>query len=116
MILDEIKEKLEEVDPKVYYGIVDREVKDEIWDYIVFDRDVMKANPNKTGFSDVYRVHIVRESFIPDGVAEAVIEKMTEIKGMKIAGTDSEYVYLMKPNTDAVAEMLSIDFVRARKK
>lgn len=116
MILDEIKAKLEEIDPNVYYGIVDLERAGDIWDYIVFDRDVMKTNPNKTGFSDVYTVHIVRETFIPDGVAEAVIEKMLEIKGMKIAGTDSEYVYLMKPNTDAVAEMLSVDFVRARKK
>jgi hypothetical protein len=34
---------------------------------------------------------------------------------MKLAGTDMEYNYTAKPNTNTVVEMLSIDFVRAVK-
>lgn len=116
MILNEIKGKLGEVDSNVFYGAVDKKMKEEIWDYIVFNRAAMRSNQNKTGFSDVYTVHIVREEFIPDGTAEDVIEKMLEISGMRLAGTDSDYDYMVKPKTDAVVEMLSIEFVKARKK
>ena len=116
MILDDIKGKLNEIDPNVFYGAVNKRMQGETWDYIVFNRTVMRSNSNKTAFSDVYTVHIIREEFIPEGTAEAVIEKMLEIAGMKLSGTDSEYDYTTKPKTDAVVEMLSIEFVRARKK
>lgn len=116
MILDEIKEKLQEIDPNIFYGAVNKRMKEEIWDYIVFNRTVLKSNANKTGFTDGYVVHIVREEWIPEGTAEQVIEKMLEIAGMKLAGSDSEYTYTVKPKTDAVVEMLSIEFVKARKK
>lgn len=117
MILNEIKDKLEAIDPIVFYGAVKRKkMQNKPWNYIVFSRDVLKSNPNKTGFSDVYMVSIVREEFIPEGLAEEIIEKMSEIKGMKHAGTDAEYNYMVKPNTDDVVEMLTISFVRARKK
>lgn len=115
MILQDITKKLEEIDPVVFYGAVDRKMKTEVWDYIVFNRTTMKSNPNKTGYTDYYTVHIIRETFIPEGLAEEVIEKMSEI-GMKVAASDSEYNYMVKPNTDAVVEMLSIDFMKARKK
>lgn len=116
MILDDIKEKLKEIDPNVFYGAVKSRMKEITWDYIVFNRTVMRSNPSKNAFSDVYTVHIIREEFIPEGTAEAVIEKMLEIAGMRLSGTDSEYDYTTKPKTDAVVEMLSIEFVRARKK
>lgn len=116
MILDDITKKLEEIDPVVFYGAVDRKMKAEVWDYIVFNRTTMKPSANKTGYTDYYTVHIIREAFIPDGLAEMVIEKMEEIAGMKKASGDSEYTYMVKPSTDAVVEMLSIDFMRARKK
>lgn len=116
MILNEIKEKLVEIDPNVFYGAVDKKMKEELWDYIVFNRTVLKPDKNKTGFTDGYTVHIIREEWIPEGLAEEVIEKMAEIDGMRLAGNDSEYTYMVKPKTDAVVEMLSIDFVKPRKK
>ena len=117
MILNEIKEKLEEIDPIIFYGAVKRKkMQEKPWNYIVFNRTSLKSSVNKTGFSDVYTVNIVREEFIPEGLAEEIIEKLTEIKGMKLAGNDSEYTYMVKPNSDDVVEMLSIDFIRARKK
>ena len=116
MILNEIKEKLMEIDSNVFYGAVHKTMKETAWDYIVFNRTVMKKNANKTSYTDGYTVHIIREEWIPEGLAEEVIAKMQEIDGMRQAGTDSEYNYVTKPNSDAVVEMLSIDFVKPRKK
>lgn len=115
MILEEIKQKLEEVEPRVYYGMVDDSVRETVWDYAVFNRVTTKPTTNKNGFSDYYDVHIVRENFIPEGTDADVIEKMLSIEGMRLAGTDGTYTYVQKPNTNIVVEMLSLHFVRARK-
>ena len=115
MILDDIKNQLELVDPKVYYGMVDDEVRKMVWDYIVFNRTKFRSTGNKTGYADGYDVHIIRENFIPEGVDLAVIEKMETIHGLKLAGEDGEYNYIQKPNTNIVIEMLTLHFVRARK-
>jgi hypothetical protein len=115
LILDDIKNKLEEVDPKVYYGMVDDEVMETVWDYTVFNRTKLKSTGNKTGYTDGYDVHIVRENFIPEGVDLSVIEKMLEIDGMRLAGEDGSYSYVQKANTNIVVEMLTLHFVRARK-
>jgi hypothetical protein len=40
---------------------------------------------------------------------------MQEINGMKLASSDGEYSYVMKPNTNIVVEILTLHFVRARK-
>lgn len=115
MILDDIKQRLEEIDSRVFYGMVDNAVRETIWDYIVFNRANIKTTANKNGFSDYYDVHIVRENFIPEGIDGEVIEKMLTIDGMRLAGTDGTYSYVQKPNTNTVVEMLSLHFVRARK-
>lgn len=115
MILDDIKNKLEEVDPKIYYGMVSDEVNETVWDYTVFNRVSLKAAPNRTGYSDYYDVHIVRENFVPEGTDLEVIGKMLEISGMRLADGDGTYNYVMKPSTNNVVEILTLHFVRARK-
>ena len=115
MILNDIKEKLQEIDPNVFYGMVDPVMQETVWDYIVFNRKPTKINENKTGYSYHFTVNIVRENFIPEGLDLTVIEKMRSIPGMKLSGADMEYMYVAKPNTNVVVEMLSIDFVKAVK-
>lgn len=115
MILDDIKTKLEEIDPVVFYGMVDEKVRETVWDYTVFNRTHFRSTGNKTGFADGYDVNIVRENFVPEGVDLQYIEKMQEINGMKLASSDGEYSYVMKPNTNIVVEILTLHFVRARK-
>ena len=115
LILDEIKTKLKEVDPNVFYGMVDNSMQELVWDYIVFNRTSMKASSNKTGYSDYFTVHIIREHWIPEGLELQIINKMLEISGMRLAGTDAVYTYTSKPKTNVVIEMLSIDFVRPKK-
>jgi hypothetical protein len=115
LILQAIKDKLKEVDENTFYGVVDKKMKDELWNYIVFNRTTLKTSTNKTSYTDGYSVHIIREEWIPDEVVTGVINKMLEIDGMRLAQTDSQYNYVQKPNTNLVIEMLSIDFVRPRK-
>lgn len=115
MILDDISAKLHEVDSRVYYGMVDNEVRETVWDYIVFNRSTFAAGQNRQGYSDYYDVHIIRENFIPEGVDLDVISKMLEISGMRCASENGTYNYVMKPNSNVVCEMLTLHFVRARK-
>lgn len=115
MILNEIQAKLKELDEHVFYGMVDNSMQKTLWNYIVFNRTNMKANPNKTGYTDYYTVHIIREEWIPEGFEIDVINKMLEINGMRLAGNDAVYSYVPKPNTNIVVEMLSIDFMKAKK-
>lgn len=115
MILNEIKTKLKELDEHVFYGMVDNSMQETLWNYIVFNRTTMKASQNKTGYTDYYTVHIIREEWIPEGFEIDVINKMLEINGMRLAGNDAVYSYVPKPNTNIVVEMLSIDFMKAKK-
>lgn len=115
MILDDIKTKLEEIDPNVSYGTFDDVVVSHCWDYIVFERKALRQNANKTDYITVFTIHIIREEFIPDGLEEAVIEKLTEIAGVRPI-SEGIYEYTVKPDTDTVIEMFTMDFVRPRKK
>lgn len=115
MFLIDIKTKLEEVDPVVYYGMVDESAKDTAWNYIVFNRVSFSTGANKTGYSDLFDVHIIRENFIPEGIDIDVISKMKELAGVRPISGVGEYQYIQKPNTNIVVEMLTLHFVRARK-
>ena len=119
MILDEIKNKLKEVDPIVFYGMADSydENGDQIteWNYTVFMRKALSSNTNKTGYSDRFLVTIIRENFIPEGLDISVIDKMDEI-GLRLASPDCQFNYVKNPNTNTVVELLTMEFVKARKR
>ena len=51
MILDDIRDKLLEIDPVVFYGMVDNNMRETVWDYIVFNRKPTKVGANRTGYS-----------------------------------------------------------------
>lgn len=117
MILDDIQNQLERIDPNVFYGMVDDERVRKlnfVCNYTVFNRVKLTYNANLTSKSDYFDVHIVRENFIPEGTDIDVIDVMTDIAGMRLTG-DGEYQYVRKPNTNIVLEMLTLHFVRARK-
>ena len=115
MILQTINDKLLEIDPNVFYGAVKNSMKETLWNYVVFNRTTKRQNENKTGYTEIYAVHIVRENWLDEGLEEAVIKKVCEIAGMRMIGEGS-YTYVMKPNTDTVIEMFSVEFARPIKK
>lgn len=116
MLLNDIKNKLEEIDANVYYGLMTKDPEDvPVWDYIVFNRTKLKNSQNKTCFGDHFEVHIIRENFIPEGLDVEVIAKLCELPGVKLTGDDGQFDYMQKSKTDTVVEMLTLTFVRARK-
>ena len=115
MILNEIKEKLEEFDRNVFYGAVDNSMKETLWNYTVFNRVKLSPSQNRTGFTAEYAVHIVREDFIPEGLEEKVMAALSSIKGVRIDINGGSYDYVTKPSTDTVVEMFSINFFVPRK-
>lgn len=115
MFLADIEAKLKEIDPNVYYGLVDESVRETVWDCIVFNRTGIRPSSNRTSAADRFDVLIVRENYIPEELDETVIAKLQELPGVRLTGDDCEFNYVQKPNTNIVIEMLTIHFVRARK-
>lgn len=116
MILEDIQQKLEEIDSKVFYGKVDGKAISNDWNYIVFMRKRLSFDAQKKSFSDRFVVAVIRENFIPDGLENDIIDAMCTINGMRVSSTDGEYNYVQKPNTNTVVEILTLEFVRARKR
>lgn len=116
MILEDIQQKLEQIDSKVFYGKVDEKAISEDWNYIVFMRKRLSFDAQKNSFSDRFVIAVIRENFIPDGLENDIIEAMRTIPGVKLSSTDGEYNYVQKPNTNTVIEILTLEFVRARKR
>lgn len=114
-MLSKIKTALETVDPKVYYGRVTEENK--VFNYIVFGREkLQKSGQSKIDFKDRYFVAIVREDYIPEGLEFEVIDAMQAIPGMRLADQDYDYNYVSIRNSNAVAEILKITFVKSKKR
>lgn len=115
MILIDIEEKLKAIDPNTYYGMVDESRAETVWDYIVFNRARIRHSSNRTSSSDFFDVHVIRENYIPDGMEDEVINALCDLPGVRLAGEDTEFSYVQKPNTNIVVEMMTISFLRARK-
>ena len=116
MLMNEIQNKLYELDPKVFYGMVYKEEITNDWNYIVFRRKALSVSDTKKGYSDRFIIAIIREDYIPEGFETQVIDKMLEIDGMRLASPDCQYDYMQKPNTNIVVELLTMEFVKARKR
>lgn len=114
-MLNEIKRKLMEIDERVDYGLIDPEKCKTVWNAIVFNRVSLKATKGRTGYSDYFDVHIFREDYVPDGLGTEVIAKMQEIDGVRLTEEQGTYNYAAKAGTNAIVEILTLHFVRARK-
>ena len=113
-MLSDIAKALEGTGKPVYYGRAGKLDGPDLWDYIVFWRGSMSPTGNKRAYADTYLVTIVQEEFIEDGVAETVIDAMTALPGVRLANGNHPYTYTVKPKTETVIEMLSLEFVRPR--
>ena len=115
-MLEAIESKLREVADLVFYGSADDVANNALWNYIVFFRDSLRRGANNTTLTDYFTVGVVHENWVPDEMIESVIEKMESLPGMRLANTDIEFNYSRKPSTNAVIEIASIKFSRARKR
>lgn len=106
MKLEKIKNKLEELNIKVYYGSAEKSSKD-LKEYIVFGRDKIKLNDSKMSTTDYYDVVIVAEGWIAEGFVDEVIEALSEI-GIKKSKEDIDFKYLVR--NDISYEIASVKF------
>lgn len=114
--LNAIRDALESVDGRVYYGTAADHPKDAPWDYTVFSRESTAAKANLTGYTETFIVSVVRESHVPDGTLDELVAAMASVPGMKLdASRAAEYVYDVKPGTRQTVEMLVARFARGRK-
>lgn len=114
--MTDIEAKLKEISDVVYYGSADDKDNLPLWNYIVFFRDTVRRGANNTGFTDYFTVAIVQENWIPDEMIEETITKLEALPGVRLAGQDIDYNYTRKPGTNAVVEIATIPFSRARKR
>lgn len=114
-LLNEVKAALDTIDPHVYYGTGVEHDKNLPWDYIVFSRDVINRKQNKSGYSYVVNVAIVREEYIPEGIEDDVIVAMEGIPGVRMVEGAHEFFYRVKPNTHHTIEMVVLKFTYSRK-
>lgn len=115
MMLNDIQDSLMRIDRNVYYGTAAKLPKDAPWDYIVFSRKALSRSQGRTGLTDSVEVAIVREEYIPDGLAEEVIAAMESIPGIRMSQDGGSYVYSVKPGTAVTCEMLVLSFSKARR-
>lgn len=116
MFLEDIEAVLQELDPNVFYGMVedDKVKKMAVWNYTVFNRTTINYSTNRTSTSDYFDVNIIRENYVPEGLDTEVIARLTALSGVRLAG-NATLNYLRKPNTNIVMEILTIPFTRVRK-
>lgn len=106
MELSKIKEKLGELNIKVYYGSAEKESQ-ELHEYIVFGRDKTKLNSSKMSTTDYYDIAVISENWIAEGFIDEVIDALEEI-GLKQSGDDVDFTY--KVRNDISYEIASIKF------
>ena len=113
-VLETIRQKLDSIGPKVYYGQAGKEDKDDEWNYIVFFREQFELNQNKTSGSLYFRVAVVRENFVEENMEWKLMKLLGEIPGMRpVSG--AEFLYTTKPDTQNVLEVLSMRFCLPQK-
>ena len=115
-MLQAIEQALREIQEPVFYGSADDVGNASLWNYIVFFRDRRARNQNNTGFTDYFTVAIVHENWVLDEMIDAVIDKLEALPGMRLANSDVSFDYTRKPGTNAVIEVATLTFSRARKR
>ena len=114
-MLKRISDALKTTGKPVFYGMAGTLDGEDIWDYIVFFRSMLSSAGGKSGLVDTYEVAIVEEDYISDETISAVIKAMTSLPGVRLKDGDMQYSYTRKPNTGAVVEILTLDFVKPKK-
>lgn len=114
-MLEKIKEILESFNMPNYYGLSTHN-KNKDWNYFVFNRSsIGKSGTSKRDFKFNYQIHIIMEEYIPEGFGLEVIKAIEDGTKLKLADKDHVFNYMVKPNTEMVVEMLTLEFTRPKK-
>lgn len=118
-MLNELRDTLLELEgfdeDTVFYGLAKKtKATENLWNYIVFYRDVMKPTENNNSYTYYYDVVIVQEEYIPESMIEDVIRQVETTK-LRLASEPPRFDYRKKED-GTIVEILTIHFREARKK
>lgn len=118
-MLNEIKDALESLQSEneetfgsvVMYGRVIDELCPKSWNYITFNRTIIRASgTSKTDYNEYFEINMVHEDFVPEDAVYEMIKIVEKIKGLKKANDDIVFNYATKKNTATVVEVATITF------
>ena len=128
-MLNEIRDKLQElikspsfiekygVIEEVLYGTAHKHESSKSWNYIVFNKQKFKkGGTSNTDLTYYWNVAIIHDEYIPEGLEEAVIDKILEINGLRLADGDMPFEYTTKGDSNMVVELLQVSFVKTKKR
>lgn len=105
-----------ESEDRIFYGLVPDNVELDDWNYFVFGQQkIRKSGTSGNDLNGYWYVVIVRENYIDDETLGSVIDKLSEISGLRLANNDFEYVYTQKGGTGIIVEMLVLQFTKMKK-
>ena len=108
-----IKEALQEVEPKVFYGIGRFQNRNN-WDCIVYGRRRKGKTESRAGVIIRYFVAIVKEEEIPEGMEEKVLQAMKKV-GFDKPNTETTYDYVEKSG-ETMVEIATMEFSKVEKR
>lgn len=117
-MLDMIEETLKQAtNLQVCYGSDVPLDGTDIWRYVVFRRTKTKVKPtSRTDLVDVYEVYLVYPNYVPAGAAEAAMDALIALKGIRPTGDDITYTQMVRPGTKAAIEVASFTVLAPRKR
>lgn len=111
-MIEEIKEKLKELDKNVLVGICK---KGDTWDCLLIRKDELrKSGTSRSDYSMYVSVRIIREDEIPEGLEQDVEKKMREI-GFRRSDSPAKYEYVADVN-EIIVETCKMQFVKSMKR
>lgn len=120
-MLNEIREAIEELQSEkpelfgsmVSYGKIKTHDVPEEWNYITFNRiEIKKSGTSLRDYNIYYQVNLIHEDYVPEGAVFELINKLSEIAGLKEANADVSFDYTVKKGTDTVVEAAVIIFTQ----
>lgn len=123
-MLKEISDKLielQEENPDTFgvnatYGRVTNQEVPEVWNYIVYNRGrTKKSGTSLCDYTEYFEVHLVHEDYLPESAVYELIERLSQIKGLKQSNDDIEYDYAIKNGSNTVVEMATVTFFKVVK-
>nr|DAK63095.1 MAG TPA: hypothetical protein [Caudoviricetes sp.] len=114
-MLNDIKQALEKLGYKAYYGRSLAKPNDD-WNYFVFNKSrTSRSGTNRMDYNKYYQVHFICEDYIEEDFEFKIIKQVTENTKLKLADTEIAFNYITKNNTDRVVEICTIEFTKAKK-
>ena len=113
-MLNDIKQALEKLGYKAYYGRSLAKPNDD-WNYFVFNKSrTSRSGTNRMDYNKYYQVHFICENYIEEDFEFKIIKQVTKDTKLKLADTEIVFNYTTKIIL-IEREICTIEFTKAKK-